>query len=116
MDRDLDSENKIAPASHKDSKSGPTKKKRGKKTSTHLKGDEAMGLKSAIKAIYNLSIFPVSEFKKDMKKQKGSNTYFTLDDDKPYDTWKAQLLVKINKKMSLTTLSCISIIIGNCVR
>ncbi|KAF8833489.1 hypothetical protein BDN67DRAFT_1017495 [Paxillus ammoniavirescens] len=31
--------------------------------------------------------------------------YFKLDDDEPYNTWKAQLLVKINEKMSPTMLS-----------
>ncbi|KIK91071.1 hypothetical protein PAXRUDRAFT_150337 [Paxillus rubicundulus Ve08.2h10] len=64
-----------------------------------------MGPKPAIKATYNLSIFPASEFKKDVKKQKGSNMYFKLDDDEPYNTWKAQLLVKIDEKMSPTMLS-----------
>ncbi|KAF8835495.1 hypothetical protein BDN67DRAFT_1015519 [Paxillus ammoniavirescens] len=64
-----------------------------------------MGPKPVIKATYNLSIFPALEFKKDMKKRKGSNMYFKLDDDEPYNTWKAQLLVKINEKMSLTMLS-----------
>lgn len=46
---------------------------------------------------YNLAIFPTSERTKELKKQNGKNTFMKLDDDEPFDTWKAQLLVRIDK-------------------
>jgi len=46
---------------------------------------------------YNLAIFPTSERAKDLKKKIGKNTFMKLDDEKPFDTWKAQLLVCIDK-------------------
>ncbi|KAI6116602.1 hypothetical protein EV401DRAFT_1889366 [Pisolithus croceorrhizus] len=54
-----------------------------------------------IKVLYNVLIFPASESKKDdIKKQKGLSSYFKLDSNKPYDTWKAQLLVQISQKLN----------------
>ncbi|KAI5992633.1 hypothetical protein EDC04DRAFT_2613582 [Pisolithus marmoratus] len=51
--------------------------------------------------LYNVLIFPASESKKDdIKKQKGLTSYFKLNSDKPYDTWKAQLLVRISQKLN----------------
>ncbi|KAI6046801.1 hypothetical protein EDC04DRAFT_2597903 [Pisolithus marmoratus] len=51
--------------------------------------------------LYNVLIFPASELKKDdIKKRKGLTSYFKLDSDKPYDTWKAQLLVRISQKLN----------------
>lgn len=58
----------------------------------------------ALKITYNLALFPASEFKKDLKKCKGSNAYFKLNDDEPFDTWKAQLLVRISDKLSPASL------------
>ena len=49
--------------------------------------------------MFNLSIFPASESKKDLKKRKGHNSYLKLSSDIPFDTWKAQLMVKIDEKM-----------------
>jgi len=49
--------------------------------------------------MFNLSIFPESEGMKDIKKQKGHNSYLKLSSDAVFDTWKAQLLVKIDEKM-----------------
>jgi len=46
---------------------------------------------------YNLAIFPTSEHAKDLKKKIGKNTFMKLDNEKPFDTWKVQLLVCINK-------------------
>ncbi|KIK73147.1 hypothetical protein PAXRUDRAFT_91681, partial [Paxillus rubicundulus Ve08.2h10] len=36
---------------------------------------------------------------------KGLNTYFKLDDNKPFDTWQAQLLVKVAEKLAPMMLS-----------
>ncbi|KAI6021791.1 hypothetical protein BKA83DRAFT_4126524 [Pisolithus microcarpus] len=56
--------------------------------------------------LYNVLIFPASESKKDdIKKQKGLSSYFKLDSDKPYDTWKAQLLVQISQKLNLSQIA-----------
>jgi len=52
-----------------------------------------------VKLMFNFSIFPVSEGMKDIKKWKGHNSYLKLSSDAVFDTWKAQLLVKIDKKM-----------------
>lgn len=52
-----------------------------------------------VKLMFNLSIFPESEGMKDIKKQKGHNSYLKLSSDAVFDTWKAQLLVKIDEKM-----------------
>ena len=46
---------------------------------------------------YNLAIFPASERAKDLKKKISKNTFMKLDDEKPFDTWKVQLLVHIDK-------------------
>ncbi|KAI6046492.1 hypothetical protein EDC04DRAFT_2887723 [Pisolithus marmoratus] len=59
-----------------------------------------------IKVLYNVLIFPTSKSKKDdIKKQKGLSSYFKLDSNKPYDTWKAQLLVQILQKLNLIQIS-----------
>ena len=46
---------------------------------------------------YNLAIFPTSERTKELKKRNGKNTFMKLDYDEPFDTWKAQLLICIDK-------------------
>ena len=46
---------------------------------------------------YNLAIFPAKERMKDLKKRTGKNTFMKLDTNEPFDTWKAQLLVRIDK-------------------
>ena len=47
----------------------------------------------------NLAIFPASERMKELKKRTGKNTFMKLDIEEPFDTWKAQLLVRINKML-----------------
>lgn len=61
--------------------------------------------KPVVKATYNLSMFPASESNKDVKKRKGSNAYFKLNVDEPFETWQAQLLVRISDKLNPVTLS-----------
>lgn len=58
-----------------------------------------------IKLIFNLSIFPASEGMKEMKKRQGHNLYLKLNSDIPFNTWKAQLLVKIDEKLKLDYIS-----------
>ncbi|KAI5980757.1 hypothetical protein EDD15DRAFT_2181381 [Pisolithus albus] len=59
-----------------------------------------------VKILYNVSMFPASEAKKDdIKKRKGVNSYFKLESDMPFDTWKAQLLVRICDKMKPAKIS-----------
>ena len=42
---------------------------------------------------------------KEMKKRQGHNSYLKLNSDIPFDTWKAQILVKIDEKMKLDYIS-----------
>ena len=58
-----------------------------------------------IKLTFNLSIFPASERTKEMKKHQGHNSYLKLNSDIPFDTWKAQILMKIDEKMKLNYIS-----------
>ncbi|KIJ93076.1 hypothetical protein K443DRAFT_125727 [Laccaria amethystina LaAM-08-1] len=60
--------------------------------------DEENATKKALALVtYNLAIFSASEHTKELKKWNGKNTFMKLDNNKPFDTWKAQLLVRINK-------------------
>ncbi|KAG1726413.1 uncharacterized protein EDB91DRAFT_1254310 [Suillus paluster] len=60
--------------------------------------DESPLLESLI-TMYNISIFPIAEMKKDdPKKRKGTNTYLKLGLSEPFDTFKAQVLQKINEQ------------------
>ncbi|KAG0692852.1 hypothetical protein DFH29DRAFT_1008031 [Suillus ampliporus] len=55
---------------------------------------------------YNVLILPYAEIKKDdIKKWSGTSTILTLHLDEPFDTFKAQILCKINKETSPATLS-----------
>ena len=56
------------------------------------------------KITYNLSFFLQSERTKELKKRTGKNTFLKLEDIEPFDTWKAQLLVLIDKHLSPPTL------------
>ncbi|KAG2039022.1 hypothetical protein BDR03DRAFT_1009472 [Suillus americanus] len=48
---------------------------------------------------YNISIFPIAKMKKDdPKKRKGTNAYLKLHLSKPFDTFKAQVLQKIDEQ------------------
>ena len=58
-----------------------------------------------ITLMFNLSIFPASEGMKEMKKCQIHNSYLKLNSNIPFDTWKAQLLVKIDKKLKLDYIS-----------
>ncbi|KAG0695734.1 hypothetical protein DFH29DRAFT_879839 [Suillus ampliporus] len=54
---------------------------------------------STLVVTYNISIFPVAKLKKDdSKKRKGTNTYLKLGLSEPFDTFKAQVLHKINEQ------------------
>jgi hypothetical protein len=54
---------------------------------------------SAIEELtYNILLFEASEItKKDMKKRVGTSTYMKLDSNEPFDTFVAQLLVRIER-------------------
>ncbi|KAG1794193.1 uncharacterized protein HD556DRAFT_1237028, partial [Suillus plorans] len=55
---------------------------------------------------YNVLILPYAEIKKDdVKKWSGTSTILTLHLDEPFDTFKAQILCKIDKETSPATLS-----------
>lgn len=54
---------------------------------------------------YNISLFPAAEMRKDLKKRRGQGTYLKLAADEPFDTFKAQLLVKIDNEMKPATIS-----------
>ena len=56
-----------------------------------------MAKKALALVTYNLARFPTSEHTKELKKRNGKNTFMKLDYDEPFDTWKAQLLIYINK-------------------
>ena len=56
------------------------------------------------KLIFNISLFPAAQIKKDIKKHKGKNTYLKLDSNEPFDMWKAQLLTKIDKVLAPSVL------------
>ena len=45
-------------------------------------------------------MFSVKECSKDLKKQISKNTYMDLNNNKPFNTWRAQLLVQIEKTLS----------------
>jgi len=50
---------------------------------------------------YNISLFEASEIsKKDMKKRVGTSTYMKLDSNEPFDTFVAQLFVRIERTFS----------------
>jgi len=61
---------------------------------------------SRAEATYNIMILPYTELKKDdVKKRIGTATILSLHLDKPFDTFKAQVLQKIDKATSPATLS-----------
>lgn len=66
-------------------------------------GDEQDG-ESAKKFTFNIAMFSAKEQSKDLKKRAGKNTYMVLDNNEPFDTWKAQLLVRIEKTLMPSTL------------
>jgi hypothetical protein len=59
-----------------------------------------MATTNSEKITYNIAIFSASENRKtDVKKRSGKNTFMKLDSDESFDTWKAQLLVRIDSLM-----------------
>jgi hypothetical protein len=50
-------------------------------------------------------MFPAKERSKDLKKRTGKNTYMILNNNEPFDTWNAQLLVKIEKMLNPSKLN-----------
>ncbi|KAI5997046.1 hypothetical protein EDD15DRAFT_2194729 [Pisolithus albus] len=105
VDRELDSLPKTSPAEEraKETQSKAVKARRSKKKAEVENAAPATepAPDVPIKVLYNVLIFPASELKKDdVKKRKGLTSYFKLDSDKPYDTWKAQLLVRISQKLN----------------
>jgi hypothetical protein len=79
-----------------------------------LSSKSVLGVLSAVDAIdkedspkiitYNLAMFPAAERMKELKKRNGKNTFMKLGSDEPFDTWKAQLLVRIEQKLAPDTL------------
>ncbi|KAI6008433.1 hypothetical protein EDC04DRAFT_2907192 [Pisolithus marmoratus] len=58
------------------------------------------------KITHNLSMFPVEELTKDdVKKQHGKSAFLKLNSDLPFDTVKAQLLIKISAHLQPDTIS-----------
>lgn len=44
-------------------------------------------------------MFSAKEASKDLKKRTGKNAYMVLNSNLPFDTWRAQLLVRIEKTL-----------------
>ena len=58
----------------------------------------------AQKITYNLTVFPMGENTKDLKKRCGKGVFLKLSSDRPFDTWKAQVLVKIDATLHPDTI------------
>ena len=56
------------------------------------------------KFTFNIAMFPAKERSKDLKKRTGKNTYMILHNNEPFDTWNAQLLVKIDNTLNPSKL------------
>jgi len=50
-------------------------------------------------------MFPVGENTKDLKKHRGKSVLLKLNSDHPFDTWKAQVLIKINATLHPDTIA-----------
>lgn len=66
-------------------------------------GDE-LDDESAKKFTFNIAMFSAKEASKDLKKRAGKNAYMVLHNNEPFDTWNAQLLVKIEKMLNPSKL------------
>ena len=66
-------------------------------------GDE-MDSELAKKLTFNIALFSVKERSKDFKKKTGKNMYMVLDSNEPFNTWRAQLLVRIEKTLNPSKL------------
>jgi hypothetical protein len=71
---------------------------------TETTGNE-MDSEFAKKFTFNIAMFPAKERSKDLKKRTDKNTYMTLNNNEPFDTWNAQLLVKIDKTLNPSKLN-----------
>jgi len=49
--------------------------------------------------MFNIAMFSAKEDLKDLKKRAGKNAYMVLNNNEPFDTWRAQLLVRIEKTL-----------------
>ena len=58
----------------------------------------------AKKLTFNIAIFSEKERLKDFKMKTGKNTYMVLNNNEPFDTWRAQLLVRIEKLLNPSEL------------
>lgn len=67
-------------------------------------GDEMDG-ESAKKFTFNIAMFSAKEGLKDLKKRAGKNAYMVLNNNEPFDTWRAQLLVRIKKTLMPSKLN-----------
>ncbi|KAI6096154.1 hypothetical protein F5141DRAFT_1067872 [Pisolithus sp. B1] len=108
VDQELDSLPKTNPAEEcmKGMQSKAVKARRSRKKEVENAAASECTPDVPIKVLYNMLIFPASELKKDnIKKQKGLLSYFKLDSNKLYDTWKAQLLVRISQKLNLSWIT-----------
>jgi hypothetical protein len=61
---------------------------------------DGMDSESARNFTFNIAMFPAKEHSKDLKKRIGKNTYMDLNNNEPFDTWRAQLLVRIEKTLN----------------
>jgi len=67
-------------------------------------GDE-LDDESAKKLTFNIAMFSAKEGSKDLKKRAGKNAYMVLNNNAPFDTWRAQLLVRIEKTLMPSKLN-----------
>jgi len=49
--------------------------------------------------MFNIAMFSAKKDLKDLKKRAGKNAYMVLNNNEPFDTWRAQLLVRIEKTL-----------------
>ncbi|KAG2346986.1 hypothetical protein BDR05DRAFT_945399 [Suillus weaverae] len=110
IDRELDAMEQIpVPSQHKAQNPEPKpRRKRAKKDKAladtvqePIQKPEAV----VLTITYNISLFPAAEMRKDLKKRQGQGTYLKLTADEPFNTFKAQLLVKIDNEMKPATTS-----------
>jgi hypothetical protein len=76
-------------------------------TSSHLLPEnkppapvDGMVSESVRKFMFNLAMFSMKECSKDLKKRINKKMYMDLNNNEPFDTWRAQLLVRIKKTLN----------------
>ncbi|KAG1752436.1 uncharacterized protein EDB91DRAFT_1243204 [Suillus paluster] len=117
IDRELDAMSPVpepVPVPVRDPSPPPKQAAKPKKKKVSSKHSEAPPtepkpietVEPAREVTFNVLILPYSEIKKDdVKKWSGTSTILTLHLDEPFDTFKAQILCKIDKETSPATLS-----------